>query len=95
MLPRMAQIRFTPNLRRHLQAPDMQVPGGDVRGALEAAFAVQPMLRSYLLDDQGALRRHVSIFVDGQRIADRNGLGDAVGAASEVLVMQALTGGAS
>jgi len=32
MLPRMAQIRFTPNLRRHLEAPDMQVQGGDVRG---------------------------------------------------------------
>ncbi|MDD9852491.1 MAG: hypothetical protein OXU78_00840 [Deltaproteobacteria bacterium] len=28
----MARIRFTPNLRHHLEAPDMQVQGGDVRG---------------------------------------------------------------
>jgi sulfur-carrier protein len=46
-----------------------------------------------VLDDQGELRKHVFIFVDGRRIADRVKLTDAVGETSEIYVMQALTGG--
>jgi sulfur-carrier protein len=89
-LPR---ISFTPNLRRHLDAPPMEVPGGTVAEALEAAFDRVPELRGYLLDDQGRLRRHVAVFVDGQRIRDTTGLQDAVSPASEICVIQALSGG--
>lgn len=45
------------------------------------------------MDDQGALRRHMAVFVDGRQIKDRRGLSDAVGETSEVYVMQALSGG--
>ena len=45
------------------------------------------------LDDQGQVRRHVAIFVDGERIDDRRHLSDRVGADSEVYVVQALSGG--
>ena len=51
------------------------------------------MLRGYVLDDQGHLRRHVQVFVDAAMVADRAGLSDPVGDASEVFVMQALSGG--
>ena len=60
---------------------------------LGAVFAQNPRLRGYVLDDQGALRRHMMVFVDGQQIRDREALSDAVGPASEVYVMQALSGG--
>ena len=33
--------------------------------ALDAYFATAPRVRSYILDDQGRLRRHVAIFIDG------------------------------
>ena len=46
-----------------------------------------------VIDDQGRLRKHVVIFVDGQAIQDRAQLGDAVEDESELLVMQALSGG--
>ncbi len=89
----MARVAFTRSLERHLEAPPAEVPGGTVRSVLEAVFAKNERLRSYILDDQGGLRQHVAVFVDGQRIDDPKGLSDAVDDASEVYVMQALSGG--
>jgi molybdopterin synthase sulfur carrier subunit len=90
----MPRVAFTPNLRRHVDCPDVDAAGDTVRRVLDAVFAVNPRLRGYVLDDQGALRRHMMIFVDGQQIVDRTGLSDPVGAAAEIYVMQALSGGA-
>jgi sulfur-carrier protein len=69
------------------------VEGDSVRAALDAVFARNPRLRGYVLDDQGALRRHMMVFVDGQQIQDRERLSDPVRPASEIYVMQALSGG--
>lgn len=89
----MPQFHFTSHLQRHLAAPSVEVPGATVREALEALFADSPRLRSYILDDQGRLRRHVNIFVDGEAVRDRDGLRDAVGPHGEIYVLQALSGG--
>lgn len=89
----MARIGFTPNLQRHLEVASLEVPGDTVAAVLEEVFARNPRLRSYLLDDQGRVRRHVVIFVDGEQIADRLRLSDPVTADGEVYVVQALTGG--
>ena len=89
----MATVTFTPNLQRHVESPRETVAGLTVREALDAVFAMNPRLRGYVLDDQGALRRHMMIFVDGQQIADRDRLTDPVRETSEVYVMQALSGG--
>jgi molybdopterin synthase sulfur carrier subunit len=61
--------------------------------ALGEVFAAHPRVRDYVLDEQGELRRHVVVFIDGQRVRDRRGLSDAIGEASEIYVLQALTGG--
>ncbi len=47
----------------------------------------------YLLDDEGRLRKHMVVFVDGVAACDRDGLADPVDVNSEILVMQALSGG--
>jgi molybdopterin synthase sulfur carrier subunit len=86
-------ICFTSALRRFLEAPSARVAGDTVGEALAAVFARQPALRGYVLDDQGALRRHVAIYVNGQPVADRAGLSDPVGAEDKIYVFQALTGG--
>jgi sulfur-carrier protein len=89
----MPRVSFTPNLRRHLDAPLLTVNGDTVKAVLEQAFLAEPELRGYLLDDQGRLRRHVAIFVDGRRIKDTVAFSDAVSPGSEVSVVQALSGG--
>lgn len=89
----MARVSFTGNLKRHLACPPATVEATTVRQALEAVFAANPPLRSYILDDQGRLRRHVNVFVNTTMIADRARQSDPIGAADEIYVLQALSGG--
>ncbi|MEJ0020856.1 MAG: MoaD/ThiS family protein [Acetobacteraceae bacterium] len=89
----MPRVAFTANLERHLSCPVRSVPGDTVRAVLDAVFAGQPRLRSYVLDDQDRVRRHVAIYVNGDRITDRDGLSDRVTDADDVFVFQALSGG--
>lgn len=89
----MPQIQFTPNLQRHLSCPPRAVSGGTVAAALQAVFAEHPALRGYVVDDQGRLRKHVAVFVDGYQIKDRIRLSDPVNEGSEIYVAQALSGG--
>ncbi|HET7160363.1 MAG TPA: MoaD/ThiS family protein [Burkholderiales bacterium] len=89
----MPRVVFTSNLQRHLACPEREVEGHTVAQALETVFANTPQLREYVLDDQGHVRKHVHIYVDGQRIADRERLTDGVEPGSEIFVLQALSGG--
>lgn len=89
----MPEVTFTAHLERHLSAPPAQVGGATVREALEEVFRGNPRLRSYILDDQGRLRRHIALFVDGEPVLDRDVLADRVSPGSRIFVMQALSGG--
>lgn len=46
-----------------------------------------------MLDDQGHLRTHVVVFIDGLRSTDRIALADPLAPDARVFVMQALSGG--
>jgi len=89
----MARVFFTANLRRHVDCASMAADGATVREVLAQVFAAQDGLGAYVLDDQGGLRKHMTILVDGRRISDIERLSDAVGPSSEIWVMQALSGG--
>ncbi|MEZ0275204.1 MAG: MoaD/ThiS family protein [Roseimicrobium sp.] len=89
----MPLVEFTPNLARQTSAETCRVEGATVGESLQAVFAKQPGLRSYVLDDQGAVRHHVVVFVDGTAVKDRRTLSDAVRPESEIFIMQALSGG--
>jgi molybdopterin synthase sulfur carrier subunit len=89
----MPTVAFTENIQRHVPCPPTEVRGGTVREVLDAVFAGNPLARGYVLDEQGELRKHMAIFLDGRMIADRTGLSDAVRPDSKLYVMQALSGG--
>ena len=89
----MAKVAFTPNVQRYVACPEAEAPGRTVREVLDNVFAENPQARGYVLDDQSALRRHMTIFVDGQMIRDRARLSDPVGETSRIFVFQALSGG--
>ena len=89
----MPTVSFTRALERFLAAPTAEVEGATLGEALDAVFATRPALRGYVLDDQGALRRHVAVFVNGRLVRDRDRLTDPVAAGDEIHVFQALSGG--
>ena len=89
----MARISFTPQLQRFTSTPEVDCDAATLRGALEAAFAVNPRLRGYVLDDQGHLRANVVAFVDGVRCEERIRLDATLRPDSRVYVLQALSGG--
>ena len=89
----MPKVVFTPNIQRHVLCPEAAASGHTVREVLDNLFAENAQARSYVLDDQSGLRKHMTIFVDGRMVRDRARLSDAVAETSIIYVMQALSGG--
>jgi molybdopterin synthase sulfur carrier subunit len=89
----MARVVFTQQLGRFTEVPEVETQASELRGALESAFRANARLRGYILDEQGHLRTHVVVFIDGRRVRDRVRLDDPVAATSDVYVLQALSGG--
>jgi sulfur-carrier protein len=86
-------VCFTTALQRFLPTPSVEVEAETVGDALAAVFRANPRLRGYILDDQGALRRHVAVYVNGEGVKDRVRLAEPVLAQDEIYVFQALSGG--
>jgi hypothetical protein len=89
----MAQLFFTQQLARFTTVPQVATGATRLRAGLDSAFEVNPLLRGYVLDEQGHLRENVVIFIDGRRCADRTRLDDPLQPDSKVYVLQALSGG--
>ncbi len=89
----MAQIYLTDHLSRFIDARSFEVPGATLREILNNAFLKHPALQSYIVDDQGQLRKHVTVFIDNIPLSDRATLSDAITPSSEIYIMQALSGG--
>ena len=89
----MPRVVFTGNLQRHVACPPTEGEGGTVREVLASVFAKYPKAEGYVLDEHGALRHHMAVFVDGEAVSDRKRLSDAAPPRSEIFVMQALSGG--
>lgn len=90
----MQTIKCTGALRRFFPTlKDECVKGKTVAEALKQFEDYYPGITEYLLDEQGALRKHVNIFVGGELIQDREYLQDHLPENSEILIFQALSGG--
>jgi hypothetical protein len=89
----MPSVQFTSHLRQVAPTGTIAVGGETLRGALDAVFALHPKVKSYLLDDQERLRKHVVIFVDGTRISGGSDLKLSVSPSAQIFVLQALSGG--
>ena len=89
----MPTVTFTENIQRHVSLPPQRVTARTLKQALNQVFKKYAPARSYVLDEHGAVRYHVAIFINGRTIKDRETLSDKLTAADEVYVMQALSGG--
>ena len=89
----MPTVRFTENIQRHVACPERTVAGDTLRIVLENYFGENNRARGYVLDDQGRLRQHMAIFIDGRQIRDRRNLSDPVSPDAVIDLIQALSGG--
>lgn len=90
----MPTVKFTYALRRFFPGlKDTAARGKSLAAVLAEMDNCYPGVKSYLLDEQGQLRRHVNIFIDGVLINDRKKLSDGFAENSEIYIMQALSGG--
>ncbi len=89
----MARLVFTQQLARFTTVPEVETGASQLRAGLEDAFALNPLLRGYVLDEQGHLRENVVIFIDARRCRERERLNDPLTPDSTVHILQALSGG--
>jgi molybdopterin synthase sulfur carrier subunit len=89
----MTEVRFARHIERHVPCPPMSVAATTVRGALDEYFSAHPAVRTYVLDDQQRVRKHVVVFLNDVQLVDRVGLTDTVGPSDTIHVLQALSGG--
>ncbi|MBI4569492.1 MAG: MoaD/ThiS family protein [Planctomycetes bacterium] len=91
----MVRVFIAPNLRRLVPAlpREVEVEARTARKLIAELERGYPGLSAHLLDDQGALRQHVNLFVNAERIADRAALADALPPGATVDIIQALSGG--
>jgi molybdopterin converting factor small subunit len=87
-----ATVAFTSHLKRYFPTlPDEVESGGETVGELVRGLEARwPGLGFYVTDEQGRLRRHVALFVDGRRVRDAK---EPVRRGSVVQIFQALSGG--
>ncbi len=72
-------------------ARSVAVQGGDVRQALEDAFARHPLLRPHLFTEEGRVREHVHLFLNERDVRDE--LDARLRDGDELYVLQAMSGG--
>ena len=89
----MPTVRFTRNIQRHVECPTREAAGATIRDVLDSYFRLHEQARGYVLDDQGKLRHHMAIFINGNQISDRDDLSDQVAPDAVVDLVQALSGG--
>jgi len=90
----MPRVSFTRHLERFFPGlTETDVAGRCVRDVLDDLESRYPGLRDYIVDETGALRKHVNIFVDGEVVRDRRGLSDTVRESGSIHILQALSGG--
>ena len=67
-----------------------EVGGENVQAVLRGLEDLHPAVTGWILDERGVIRRHINVFVNGERGGEET----AVAAGDRVEVLPAITGGA-
>ena len=90
----MPTVKMTQHLYQffpQLKGRTITVPAGSVTEVLNAINEIAPGFIDYVLDEHGALRRHVNLSINDTLVIDRKTLSDRVHDDGTVYIFQALT----
>jgi sulfur-carrier protein len=85
----MALVRLRGPLKALAGGAEHPVEGATVAELLRALEHDQPALRGWILDERGRIRRHINVFVNGEKSKEDA----AVAAGDDVDVLPAISGG--
>jgi sulfur-carrier protein len=86
----MPKVILTGSIRQHAGGCRVvDVDGATVRAAIGSLEAVHPALRGWVVDERGALRRHVKVFLRGAAVT----LDASVDGEEELHIVAAISGG--
>lgn len=92
----MPDIQMTPHLYRffpQLKNRTITAPPGSVAEVLHSVNDLAPGFSDYIVDERGALRRHVILSINNTVVIDRKNLTDRLQEDDTLFIFQALTGG--
>jgi L-fucose mutarotase/ribose pyranase (RbsD/FucU family) len=92
----MPTVEMTQHLYRFFPALEnrvIRVDAGSIAEVLRAVNELVPGFTDYVLDEHGALRKHVNLSINDRIVVDRKTLSDHVAADGTVYIFQALSGG--
>ena len=92
----MPTVKISGHLFRYfpqLDNREITTPAGSVAEVLDAVNELVPGFSNYIVDEHGALRRHVLVSVNDMLVVDRKKLSDRVPDDGTLYIFQALTGG--
>lgn len=89
----MATVHLTRMLAEVAGTEEIPVDAATLAAVLDGAFEACPRLRGYVVDEQGRIRKHIAVFVDGVRADSERRPDQALEPDSEVHIFPALSGG--
>lgn len=90
----MPVIRFPAALKYYVDNhSEMDIPASSVTELLAALATRYPSLKFHLLDSDGNLRRHFTVFVNGEHIRDLDGLATQLHPDDKIIILASAAGG--
>ena len=89
-------VRIPTPLRKLTNDQDVVAASGDSLAAVILDLdATYPGLQTRVVDEEGAIRRFVNVFVNGEDVRFLDGLGTPIAEGDEVSIVPAVAGGAA
>ena len=87
-------VRFPPVMKYYLENQnEFPVQAATVEEIVRVVAARYPAVKSHMIDGDGKLRRHFSVFVNGEHIRELNGMDTILNENDRVILMASSAGG--
>lgn len=92
-MPKVEVARHLYRFFPQLEGREIVLPGATACELVLGMNTLAPGFSDYVLDERGALRQHVNVFIGEERVVDRKHLSDRVPPDACLYIFQALSGG--